>query len=106
MEWQDIFSKQVKTNPIQALRDTITNNLPRFSVPLGQDSVEWAHWLSEDALWKRINTLSHVAMLEGDDKANGQRIFREAMGMDDVVRNEKGEVECHGRTYIAWTDRM
>lgn len=106
MEWQDVFSKQVKTNPIQALRDTITNNLPRFSVPLGQDSVEWAHWLSEDALWKRINTLSHVAMLEGDDKATAERIFREAMGMDDVVRNEKGEVECHGRTYFAWTDRM
>lgn len=89
MEWQDIFGKQ-----------------SLFSVPLGEDSVEWTHWLSEEALWRRINTLSHVALLEGRDKEDGEKVFREAMGMDDVVRNEAGEVECHGRTYIAWTERM
>lgn len=106
MEWQEVFDRQMKTNPIQIIRDTVTGNLPRFSVPLGQDSVEWTHWLSEEALWDRINTLSHVALLEGADKENARSVFREALGMSDVVRNEKGEVECHGRTYLAWTDRM
>lgn len=88
MEWQDVFAEQ-----------------SLFSVPLGEDSVEWTHWLSEAALWRRINTLSHVALLEGQDKEDGEKKFREAMGMNDVVRNEKGEVECHGRTYLAWTER-
>lgn len=106
MLWQDVFAAQIKSNPVQVLRDTLTNRLPRFSVPIGQDSVEWTHWLSEEALWRRINTLSHVAMLQGKDREEGERVFREAMGMADVVRNEKGEVECHGQTYLAWTDRM
>lgn len=106
MDWQQVFSGQLKTNPVQVLYDTVTGNLPRFSVPLGQDSVRWTHWLSEDALWRRIGTLSHVTVLEGEDKARGERVFREAMEMEGVVRNDKGEVECHGRTHFAWTDRM
>lgn len=107
MAWQDVFTNQVKTNPLQALQATVTQrDMPKFSVPLGEDSVEWTHWLSEEGLWKRINTLSHVALLHGDEKARGERVFREAMAMADVQRNEVGEVECYGRTYFAWTDRL
>ncbi|KUI63284.1 hypothetical protein VP1G_10437 [Cytospora mali] len=106
LQWQEVFSKQLKSNPVQVLCDTLTNNLPQFSLPIGQDSVEWTHWLSEEALWKRINTLSQVAMLEGEGRAKAEGVFREAMAMGDVVRNERGEVECHGRTYLAWTDGM
>ncbi|ROW16194.1 hypothetical protein VPNG_01763 [Cytospora leucostoma] len=104
LKWQEIFSDQLKSNPVQVIRDTLTNKLPQFSLPIGQDSVEWTHWLSEEALWRRINTLSQVALLEGEGRERAERVFREAMAMDDVVRNEKGEVECHGRTYLAWTD--
>lgn len=93
MEWQDVFTRQ--DGPER-----------RFSVPLGEESLTWTHWLDEEALWRRINTLSHVALLEGHGREEGERVFREAMGMDDVVRNERGEVECHGRTYLAWTDRL
>lgn len=106
MAWQDVFTSQLKTNPLSALTSIATHDLPKFSVPLGEDEVEWTHWLSEEALWQRIKTLSHVALLEGEGKEKGERVFREAMAMGDVVRNEKGEVECHGRTYFAWTDRV
>lgn len=106
MEWMAVFDRQLKTNPVQVLRDTLTGNLPQFSVPLGQDSVEWTHWLSEEALWRRINTLSHVALLQGKERERGEEVFREAMRMEDVKRNEAGEVECHGRTFLAWTDRL
>lgn len=106
MEWQGVFDAQLKTTPLQVLRDTLAGRLPRFSVPLGQDSVGWTHWLSEAALWARINTLSHVAVLEGAERTEGERVFREAMAMGDVRRNERGEVECAGRTYLAWTDRL
>lgn len=106
LQWQEVFSGQLKSNPVQVLRDTFTDSLPRFSLPIGQDSVEWTHWLGEGALWKRINTLSQVAMLRGEARERAEGVFREAMAMDGVVRNEKGEVECHGRTYLAWTDVM
>lgn len=106
MEWQRVFDRQLKTNPVQVLRDTLSGNLPRFSVPLGHDSVAWTEWLSEKELWRRINTLSHVALLEGEERERGDGVFREAMRMGDVRRNEAGEVECHGRTYLAWTDRL
>lgn len=91
---------------MSVLKSIATHQLPKFSVPLGEDEVAWTHWLSEEALWQRINTLSQVAVLEGEKKAHGERVFKEAMAMGDVVRNEKGEVECHGRTYLAWTDRV
>lgn len=98
MAWQDVFTNQPQPQP------------PRFSVPLGEDAVAWTHWLTEEALWRRINTLSHVALLaaeeDGAGKRAGERVFREAMAMGDVVRNEEGEVECHGRTYFAWTGRV
>ncbi|ROV91795.1 hypothetical protein VSDG_06437 [Cytospora chrysosperma] len=91
LQWQEVFSKQLKSNPMQVIRDTLMNNLPQFSLPIGQDSVEWTHWLTEGALWKRINTLSQVAMLQGEERVKAEGVFREAMAMADVVRNEKGE---------------
>lgn len=108
MRWQEVFSRQLKSNPVQVIRDTLLNNLPQFSLPIGQDSVEWAapHWLGEGALWARINTLSQVAVLDGEGRSRADGVFREAMAMGDVVRNERGEVQCHGRTYLAWTDGM
>lgn len=105
MAWQEVFDAQLKTSPQQAQRsDTVAAG--QFSVPLGQESVGWSHWLSEAALWARVNTLSHVAVLEGAERALGERVFAEAMGMADVRRNERGEVECVGRTYLAWSNRL
>lgn len=96
----------MKSNPLQVIRDTLIDRLPKFSVPLGQDSVSWTVWLTEDALWNRFNTLSQIAVLEGEKKVAAQAWFKEALTMDDVERNEKGEVAVHGVTYFAWTDRM
>lgn len=63
-------------------------------------------WLSEDALWSRFNTLSQVAVLQGQEQEKAVRIFKEAVSGDDVERNEKGEIAVHGVTYFAWTDRI
>lgn len=88
------------------MKDSLTGDLPRFSLPLGEDRVPWTVWLSEDALWARINTLSQVAVLEGEEKEAGERVFREALTGEDVERNDKGEVALHGVTFFAWTDRL
>lgn len=104
--WQGVFERQLKSNPFQILKDSLSDKLPRFSLPLGEETLKWTVWLSEEALWARINTLSQVAVLEGEEKEAGIKTFKAALASDDVERNEKGEIALHGVTYMAWTDRI
>ncbi|KAM0819353.1 putative Methyltransferase [Seiridium cardinale] len=106
LQWKDVFERQTPGNPLQVVKDTLFDHLPRFSLPLGEDSVKWTVWLSEDALWSRINTLSQVAVLQGQDRENAVKLFKNVLDGDDVERNGKGEIAVHGVTYSAWTDRI
>ncbi|KAK9775779.1 putative Methyltransferase [Seiridium cardinale] len=106
LQWKDVFERQTPGNPLQVVKDTLFDHLPRFSLPLGKDSVKWTVWLSEDALWSRINTLSQVAVLQGQDRENAVKLFKDVLDGDDVERNGKGEIAVHGVTYFAWTDRI
>jgi hypothetical protein len=101
-----VFEKQTKHNPLQILKDSLMSDFPRFSLPLGEETVKWTVWLTEDALWARINTLSQVAVLKGEQKDAGYRTFQEALQLPDVERNEKGEIALHGVTFFAWTDKI
>ncbi|KAJ9157748.1 S-adenosyl-L-methionine-dependent methyltransferase [Pleurostoma richardsiae] len=93
-QWRAVFARQ-KDSPS-----------PLFSAPPAEERVPWTVWLSEDALWARFNTLSQVAVLKGEERAAAERTFREAMAMEDVERNERGEVAVHGVTFFAWTERL
>ncbi|CAJ2501157.1 Uu.00g040100.m01.CDS01 [Anthostomella pinea] len=104
MKWKEVFEQQ--PNPFQVIKDAFTDHLPRFSLPLGEDSVKWTVWLTEDALWARFNTLSQIAVLKGDERGAAEKLFRDAMHGDDVERNDKGEIALHGVTYFVWTDRI
>ncbi|KAI0018295.1 S-adenosyl-L-methionine-dependent methyltransferase [Xylariomycetidae sp. FL0641] len=106
LKWKEVFERQPPANPVQVIRDTFTDHLPRFSLPLGEGSVKWTTWLSEDALWARVNTLSQVAMLKGEERDAATKLFKEAMNSDDIERNDKGEIAAHGVTYFVWTDRL
>lgn len=106
MKWKAPFENQVKTNPLQVIRDTISDDLPRFSLPIGEDRVSWTVWLSKDALWSRMNTLSQISVLDGNEREQVLKIFDEALAGDDVQRNEKGEIAMHGQTYFAWTSSL
>ncbi|KAH6648551.1 methyltransferase [Truncatella angustata] len=106
LKWKEVFERQPPGNPLQVVRDTLLDRLPKFSLPIGEDSVRWTVWLSEDALWSRINTLSQIAVLKDQDRENAIKTFKAALGGDDVERNEKGEIAAHGVTYFAWTDRI
>ncbi|VBB72789.1 Putative methyltransferase [Podospora comata] len=77
-----------------------------FALPLSEETVKWTVWLSEGALWSRINTLSQVAILEGSDREAAVRVFKEALQSPDVERNEKGEIALHGVTYFVWTKKL
>lgn len=105
-KWQEVFEQQPPGNPVQVIRDTLTDHLPRFSLPLGENTVKWTRWLSEEALWARINTLSQIAVLTGEDREAAVKVFKDTLQGDDVERNQKGEIAVHGVTYFAWTDRI
>ncbi|KAI0432162.1 S-adenosyl-L-methionine-dependent methyltransferase [Xylaria sp. FL1042] len=105
-KWQEVFEQQPPANPVQAIRITFADHLPRFSLPLGENSVKWTMWLSEEALWARINTLSQIAVLKGEEREAAVDVFKNTLKGDDVERNEKGEIAAHGVTYFAWTDRL
>ncbi|KAK3941829.1 S-adenosyl-L-methionine-dependent methyltransferase [Diplogelasinospora grovesii] len=106
-QWKKVFQNQLKFNPLQVLRDSfLTDSLPRFSLPLGEDTVKWTVWLSKEALWSRISTLSHVVALEGAEREAAVKTFDDALSSSDVERNDKGEIAVHGVTYFAWTDRI
>ncbi|KAI1356882.1 S-adenosyl-L-methionine-dependent methyltransferase [Xylaria sp. FL0043] len=105
-KWQEVFEQQPPANPVQAIRNTFADHLPRFSLPLGENSVKWTVWLSEEALWARINTLSQIAVLKGEAIEAAVEVFKDTLKGGDVERNEKGEIAAHGVTYFAWTDRL
>ncbi|KAI1433638.1 S-adenosyl-L-methionine-dependent methyltransferase [Xylaria sp. CBS 124048] len=98
-KWQEVFESQTPA-------DVLADNLPRFSFPLGEETIRWALWLSEEALWARINTLSHIAILKGNEKQAAVKMFKDIIQSDDVERNGKGEMAIHGVTYCAWTAKV
>lgn len=106
MKWKDVFENQTETTPLQTLVDTFTKNFPSFSLPLGEETVAWTTWLSDEAVWARFSTLSHIANLSKEKRNRVQQQVVEALGGDYVERNEKGEAALHGLTYFAWTSRV
>ncbi|KAK4659752.1 hypothetical protein QC762_113990 [Podospora pseudocomata] len=87
-------------------RRSALDNQQLFALLLSEETVKWTVWLSEGALWSRINTLSQVAILEGSDREAAVRVFKEALQSPDVERNEKGEIALHGVTYFVWTKKL
>lgn len=72
-----------------------------FETPLVEKAFKWTVWLSDDALWLRLKTLSQIAVLEGEalDEFTGR--FREVMGSGEVQRDEQGRVPLSGVTFYA-----
>lgn len=106
MIWRQVFEKQQDTTPLQTLKDTFAQKLPLFSLPIGEDTVKWTVWLSDEGVWKRYSTLSQIANQEGEKKEQIQERVFKALKDPSTERNEKGEVAVHGVTYLAWTSRV
>ncbi|KAI1336869.1 S-adenosyl-L-methionine-dependent methyltransferase [Xylariaceae sp. FL0016] len=104
-KWKEVFEHAPAT-PFQAVKDTFTDHLPRFSLPLGEDTTKWTVWLTQDALWSRFATMSQIAVLKGQEREDAEKLFNETMNGADVEKNEKGEIAVHGVTYFVWTDRL
>ncbi|PSN65577.1 methyltransferase [Corynespora cassiicola Philippines] len=103
-QWRNVFENQVSSTPITAAIAGGTNSL--FSLPLGEEKVKWSVWLEKEALWSRLRTLGHVAVLEGEQLEATRRVFESALSGDDVERNAKGEILVQGTTVLAWTSKI
>lgn len=104
LQWMEVFEEQAK-----AEGGTQSDNHGRrrlFEYPLKDAKIPWTVWLSEEALWERYATLSHISRLEGAARDNVVRAFKDIMKGEDVERNELGQVAVHGNTYLAWTLRL
>jgi len=101
-----MFSRHNRTQHHFRHVSTRSHKLPQFSLPLGEETVKWTVWLTEEAIWERYLTLSQIAVLKGLDRETVVRAVFEAMKGDDVERNENGEVGLQGVTYSAWTSRL
>ncbi|KAK2628176.1 hypothetical protein QTJ16_002822 [Diplocarpon rosae] len=105
LEWKEIFEQQSESTPWQALKDTFTHNFPSFSLPLGEESVQWTVWLGDEDIWARFSTLSQIANLSEERREGFHREVLLAL-KEHGERNAAGEVALHGITYFAWTTRV
>lgn len=101
-KWRKVFDDQLASGPISIM----TSSTQLFSLPLGSHEERWEVWLPKDKIWERLNTLSQISVLEGEDKDNAKKLYQDAINADDVVRNDKGESAIHGATYASWTTKV
>lgn len=100
-QWRQVFDDQLKTNP-----PSINAADLLFSMPLGEGSVPFEILLSKEDVWKRYRTLSHIAVLEGEELRQTKKAFDEAVDAADVQTDEQGRVTVHGHTVFVWTTRI
>lgn len=76
-----------------------------FETPLLEKSFPWTVWVPVETLRLRMQTLSQVAVLEGEAKEAYEKRFDEIMGADSVERDEEGRVPVSGVTFYACAKR-
>lgn len=110
MQWKEVLDSQMPANTLKTVAKFVVpgagDDAPLFSVPIGEDTEPFTVWLGEEALWKRLCTLSQIAILEGAALEAFRARFAEILRNESVERNERGEVAVHGKTYFAWTSRV
>ena len=100
-KWKAVFDEQAKSDPL-----TLHFADPIFGLPIGEASVEYETSLSKQDIWKRLRTLSQLAILEGAELERVQKIFFDSVEGHDAGPGTDGKVPLHGRTVMAWTSRI
>lgn len=78
--WRRVFDEQLESTPF-----TIQAADPLFSLPLGEGSAETLKWMTREAIWERYHTLSHIAVLEGEELAVSSRFVPPALSVVLIV---------------------
>lgn len=106
LAWRQVFENQQYTTPLQSLKGTFTDKLPTFTLPIGEDKVEWVVWLSDEGVWSRYSTLSQIANQRSEQKEQIRNRVLKVLKDPSTIRNADGEIAVHGATYLAWTSRL
>ena len=106
MRWKQVFAQQLDSTPLQALKNTFSHHMPKFSLPLGEETIKWTVWIDDEAVWLRFSTLSQIANQDEEKRGEIKKVVLEALKDPSTERNDKGEVGIHGVTYLAWTSRI
>ncbi|KAG9244576.1 methyltransferase [Calycina marina] len=101
MKWKEAFESQQQKTLL-----TLYTTYPKFSLPLGEETIKWTVWLGDDAIWARFLTFSQIANQEDEEKEKIKQRVMKSLKDESTERNEKGEIAVHGVTYLAWTSRV
>jgi hypothetical protein len=105
MRWKEGFERYLDTTPLQTLQSTFTQDLPRTSLPIGEEEVKWTVFLADEEVWSRYSTLSQIVNQEAS-KEEIRRSVLAALRDESTERNERGGIAVHGVTHLAWTSRI
>ncbi|KAM0564372.1 hypothetical protein ACHAPJ_000585 [Fusarium lateritium] len=92
--WKQVLERQAEVDK------------PLFSTPIETDKIKWSVWLSPEALWGRLNTLSWNAIRQGEERRLFREKFNKIVNEGGGKFNEKGEIEVHGCTFFVWVSRL
>lgn len=90
----------------KVFEDQLESSTPFFKVPLAEDSVDFETWLSKDAVWSRLRTLSQLAILEGEGLERVRKTFFDSVNSAETRTDESGRIAVHGRTVFLWTSKV
>ncbi|KAK5107831.1 hypothetical protein LTR62_000645 [Meristemomyces frigidus] len=101
-KWKKVFEDQSKSTPLSLIwaKDQL------FALPLGEHREPFEIWLGKEAVWERYATISHIAVLKGEERERTKQKVMDALNSSEVETNEKGEVAVHGLTYVVWTSKI
>ena len=68
--------------------------------------MEWTTALWKEELWKRLQTLSQVAALEGEGLVEARKVFDEAVDGEQTERDGEGRIVVRGSTFCVWTKKL
>ena len=91
-QWRKVFDEQSKSTPLSL----IIANEQYFALPLGEHKEPFATWLPKEKVWERYNTLSHISVLEGEEREVSLNVSKRGWNglLMDMTANAK---DIHGR---------
>ena len=63
-KWRKVFEDQSKSTPMSLL----VASDQKFALPLGETMEKFEVWLPKEKVWDRYSTISHIAVLEGEER--------------------------------------
>ncbi|KAK5719849.1 hypothetical protein LTR15_007121 [Elasticomyces elasticus] len=101
-KWRKVFEDQSKSTPLSLI--IASDQL--FALPLGEHLEQFEVQLTKEQIWERYATISHIAVLEGEERERTYKTVMDALNSPDVDVDQDGKVAVHGKTFIVWSSKI